>query len=176
MSRAFDRGGVQEQEKMQLLIDWRLASCKYENDQAFRAFTESYKIDDMRNIVPTGSRGLDAYNWLSVLDNRNDFLRDEDYEAKLKEMERMHHVSRFFKNSQIKVDLHALKRQSQLANPQAPITFDIPETQPGQRNDEDAVYFKSNEVPAYLKLLNSQKKEAPISASYMFITKPPKFH
>lgn len=161
---------------MKLLIDWRLASCRHENEQAFRAFTECYKLDDMRQIEPTGSRGLDAYNWLSVIGNRNEFLRDGCSEVKLREMERMHHVSRFFKNSQIKVDLDVLKRQSQKADPRAPIIFDLPVNQCGQRSSEDAVYFKGDKVSAYSKPLGSPEKESQSRASYMFISKPPKLN
>lgn len=76
LKRAFERGGEVEQEKMQLRIDWCLAKSRHCNEKALQEFSSDYKLDDMRNYVPSGSRGIDAFNWISVIEDRNNFLMD----------------------------------------------------------------------------------------------------
>jgi hypothetical protein len=132
---------------MQLLIDWRLAACQHANRKAYREFSQNYKLDDMRNIVSTGSRGLDAFNWIATLDGRDDRLTDAEFDKRVKEMERMHHISRFFKNSEIKVDLFALAKKAFLSNPKSPIYFDLPQTELLQRDANDPVYSKVSDDP-----------------------------
>lgn len=154
LTRAFERGGEKEREQMQLLIEWRLAACRHSNNKALKQFASDYKLDDMRNYVPSGSRGIDAYNWISVIEDRDDFLTDASMDKKIADIERMHHVARFFKNSEIIVDLEKLKIDSYNKNPNAPIIFDLPQTKPSQRSSLDMVYMKSTETPSYLKTLS----------------------
>jgi len=137
-------------ERMELLIDWRLAACNHDNRKAMRNFQTDYKLSDMKGHVSSGSRGIDAFNWVSVLEGRNDSLSDVMFEEKIKEMERMHYISRFFKNSEIKVDLEELLKASRNSNPAAPIHFDLPETQLNQRHPDELVYTKSYEQPSYM--------------------------
>ncbi|NQZ13225.1 MAG: hypothetical protein HRT94_00175 [Alphaproteobacteria bacterium] len=157
LSRAFDRGGAAEQEKMQLLIDWRLAACRHSNEKALQEFSSDYKLDDMRNYVSSGSRGIDAFNWLSVIDGRNDFLSDmsdAQRKQKIADMERMHYMVRFFKNSEIQVDLEALRKAATRKDPNAPIMVDPANALSTPCRDRGVVYTKSFETPAYLKPLS----------------------
>ena len=153
LTRAFSRS-QEDGEKMQLLIEWRLAACNYENTKALRQFTSDYQLDDMRNYVSTGSRGLDAFNFISMLEGRDDTLTDAAVEKRIEDMARMHDMVRFFKNSEIVVDLDAIRREQYLADPKSPILFELPETQPSQRSPLDTVYTKSTKTPAYMKPLS----------------------
>ena len=176
LTRAFERGGAEEQEKMQLLIDWRLAACNHLNNQALRRFDDTYKASDMRGMVSTGSRGLDAFNWLSIIEGRNDTLTDAAFEKRIKDMEHMHYWSRFFKNSKIEVDLEALAKVAFLSDPKSPILFDLPKTQPIQRSAHDVVHIKSAIEPNYMRPLDSRGDEIGNTPVEPLRFNKPKFH
>lgn len=149
LTRAFAKS-QEEGERMELLIEWRLAACRHANRVVLQEFSSNYKLKQFSEIGTTGSRGLDAFSWLSVIEGRDDTLTDEVFEKRIAEMERMHYVSRFFKNSKIKVDLEALVKSSKNSDPDAPIIVDVPQTLPNLRSSYDAVHVKSNEQPAFM--------------------------
>lgn len=156
LRRAFQRGGVEAREQMQLLIEWRLAACRHSNEKALDAFSDNYKLDELGAYASSGSRALDAFNWIATIEGRNDRLADmsaEQAEKRIADMARMHDMVRFFKNSEIVVDREALAKAAMRRNPHAPILVDLPRMQPGQRSEQDPVHAKSFETPAYLKTL-----------------------
>lgn len=69
-------------------------------------------------------------------------------------MERLHHMARFFKNSEIKVDLEALYKEAARKNPASPIMVDPEMVLSTPCRDRGVVYRKSFETPAYLKSLS----------------------
>lgn len=149
IARASKRGD--DLDRIELLIEWRLAACNYFGSETAKSFYSDYKLSDMQGHVSSGSRGIDAFNWVSVIEGRNDTLSDAGFEQRIKEMERMHHISRFFKNSQIKIDLNELVRQARNSTPNAPMYFDLPASQLNQRSDSDMVYEKGYNEPSYTR-------------------------
>jgi hypothetical protein len=176
LTRAFERGGQEEQEKMELLIDWRLAACNYSNKKAALSFRQDYKLSDMKGFVSTGSRGLDAFNWISAMEGRSDTLLDADFERKIKNMEVLHHWVRFFRNSEIQVDLDALKKAQIRSNPRSPIMVDLPALQLCQRDPEDAVYARSLADPSYMSPAVKKGGEVRGSSAFPLMLTKPKFH
>lgn len=152
LRRAFERGGAEAREKMQLLIEWRIAACRHSNEQALQAFSDDYRLDDMQNYVSSGSRGIDAFNWIATIEGRDDRLANMSQEAaekRIKMMEIMHHWARHG----IVVDREALAKAAMRRDPNAPILVDLPKTQPCQRSEHDPVHVRSFEKPVYLKTL-----------------------
>jgi hypothetical protein len=176
LTRAFERGGQEEQEKMELLIDWRLAACRHSNNKAVLNFSQNYKLSDMRGVVSTGSRGLDAFNWISTMEGRSDTLLDVGFEQKIKNMAVLHHWVRFFRNSEIQVDLDALKNAQIRSNPRSPIMVDLPALKLCQRDPEDAVYARSLADPLYMSPVVKKGGEVIGSSAFPAMLKKPKFH
>lgn len=76
LSRAFERGGQAEADKMALLIEWRPAASRSANEEARLAFAEKFDPDGFQaQNEPTGSRTLDALNWAAYLSGSDERLR-----------------------------------------------------------------------------------------------------
>jgi hypothetical protein len=72
LSRAFERGGEEEREKMQLLIEWRMAACHHENDLALEALENDYNLEAFNRTDFERSRGIKAHNLIAHLEGRKD--------------------------------------------------------------------------------------------------------
>ena len=156
LTRAFERGGASERDKMQLLIEWRIAACRHSNEKAAQTFSEEYKVAEASHYMGSGSRGIDAFNWLATIEGRDDRLADisvEQFEKKIADMAHMHDMVRFFKNSEIVVDIEAIRREKSRRDPNSPIIVKAPDNLPARRSKDDPVYVRETEKPVYLKTL-----------------------
>lgn len=140
LSRAFARGGQKEYEKMELLIEWRLAQVRHEAQQTIEALDQEYRLSEFENCGPTQSRGIYAFNLVAHIEGRKDRLHDDYAAERIKHMKRWEEVKLLIKKS-IMVDLDSLKRKS----PDAPIEIDHTPMLPDQRSMNDPVYHTLRE-------------------------------
>lgn len=75
LRRAFNRGGQKEREKMELLIEWRLAACRHSNRQALKKWRNDCKLDSFDKEEADDSRWLNARNLVAHIEGRRDRLR-----------------------------------------------------------------------------------------------------
>lgn len=168
LKRAFERGGKPEQEKMQLLIEWRLAACHHANEKALFAFEDKYNADAFNQTKQEDSRWMNATNFIAHSEGCDDRLRFTTYEDRVAALK-----------AQIKADQPAVDRHNKLmdiilnapkfdlkairnSRPGAPIEIDPP--QPvlhNRRSEHDPVYQVQREQPAERQEVGSTEiKEA----------------
>lgn len=166
LKRAFERGGKPEQEKMQLLIEWRLAACHHANEKALFAFEDKYNAEAFNKTPQEDSRWMNATNFIAHAEGREDRLRFTTHEERVAILK-----------AQIKADQPAVDRHNKLmdiiwnapkfdlkairnSRPDAPIEVDLPEpVLHDRRSQNDPVFQVQREPEAKDKVGSSEVME-----------------